>query len=96
MDINQRVYNGDQARLVLENEAFQLAMDQIKTELREQWEKSPARDQEGREKLYQLLRLAIKLETTLKTTLETGQLARQELDFNQKTLLQQAKKVVGL
>lgn len=95
MEINERIYEGDQARLVLENEVFQKALDDIRTELIEQWKQSPARDQEGREKLYQLLRLAEKLEANLRTRLETGRLARIELEHNL-TLMDRAKKLAGL
>lgn len=95
MDINQRIYDGDQARLVLENEVFQQVMDDIKTELTDQWKQSPVRDQEGREKIYQLLRLAEKLEANLKTRLETGKLARLELANNQ-TLMERAKQFAGM
>lgn len=95
MDINQRIYDGDQARLVLENEVFQQVMDDIKTELTEQWKQSPVRDCEGREKIYQLLRLVEKLEVNLKTRLETGKLARMEVTHNQ-TLMDRAKQFAGL
>lgn len=93
---DQRVYDGDQAKLVLENEAFQQALGDIETEITEQWKQSPARDPEGREKLWQLLKLAGKLRSNLQTRLETGQLARLELDHEQKTLKQRAKELVGL
>lgn len=92
---DQRIYNADQARLVLENEAFIQAMADIKQELTEQWKQSPARDQEGREKLWQMLRLADKLELTLQASLESGKLARIELD-HERTMLKKAKEWVGL
>lgn len=93
---DQRVYDGDQAKLVLENEAFQQAMADIESEITEQWKQSPARDPEGREKLWQLLKLAGKLRSNLQTRLETGLLARLELDHQQKTMLQKAKELTGL
>lgn len=93
---DQRVYDGDQARLVLDNEAFQQALDDIETEITEQWKQSPARDPEGREKLWQLLKLAGKLRSNLQTRLESGKLARIELDHQQNTLLQKAKEFAGL
>ena len=95
MEIEQRIYNGDRAREVLENEAFQWAFDELKKELTESWEKSPARDQEGREKLYQLLKLADKLKVNLTTSLETGKQARLDLDY-QESLAQKAKRVLGI
>lgn len=95
MEIEQRIYNGDRAREVLENEAFQWAFDELKKELAESWEKSPARDQEGREKLYQLLKLADKLKANLTTSLETGKQAMLDLDY-QESLAQKAKRVLGI
>ena len=95
MEIEQRIYNGDRAREVLENEAFQWAFDELKKELTKSWEMSPARDQEGREKLYQLLKLADKLKVNLTTSLETGKQARLDLDY-QESLAQKAKRVLGI
>lgn len=93
--LEQRIYDGDQARQVLDNEAFAAAFADIKQELIDQWASSPARDQEGREKLYQLLKLADKLEATLRSSLETGALAKLELQ-HQQSLLGRAKSAIGL
>ena len=93
--IEQRIYNGDRAREVLENEAFEQAFTDIKMELIEQWTNSPARDQEGREKLYQLLKLADKLKANLQNSLETGKMARLDL-AHEESMMQRAKRVVGL
>lgn len=90
----QRIYDADQARLVLENPAFEQALADIKQEITESWTNSPARDQEGREKLFQLLKLADKLEVTLRTSLETGRLAKEELK-HQQTLKDRAKQTLG-
>lgn len=95
MEIEQRIYNGDRAREVLENEAFAAAFNDIKTEITAQWKQSPARDHEGREKLWQLLKLADKLEATLRTSLETGQLAKLDLQHKQ-SLADRAKALIGL
>ena len=92
--LEQRQYDGDQARLVLENEAFATALADIKEEITEQWKQSPARDTEGREKLWTMLMLAGKLEAALRTTLETGVLATQELAY-QRSLIDRAKDVIG-
>lgn len=93
-DLDKRIYDADQARLVLENPAFAQAFDDIKTELIQSWQESPARDQAGREHLYQLLRLANKLEATLRSSLESGQLAKAQLQ-HQQTLMERAKQIVG-
>jgi hypothetical protein len=93
-DLDKRIYDADQARLVLENPAFAQAFNDVKQEIIESWENSPARDQEGREKLYQLLKLADKLQLTLRRSLESGQLAKAEL-HHQQTMLERAKQAVG-
>jgi len=93
--IEQRIYNGDRAREVLENEAFQQAFEDIKTEIIDQWTQSPARDPIGREQLWQLLKLADKLKANLQTSLETGTMAKLDLE-HQETLAQKAKRAIGL
>lgn len=81
--IEQRIYNGDRAREVLDNEAFQWAFEETEKEILQKWMDSPARDAEGREKLWQYLTLLKKVRTHLQTTLETGKLARLDLQHKQ-------------
>ena len=95
MTPEQRAYNGDRAREVLENEAYQQVFTDYRTEITEQWTKSPARDAEGREKLWLILSMLNKLEAMLKTTLDTGKLARLDLQHKQ-TMAQKAKSLIGL
>jgi hypothetical protein len=90
MELNQRLYNGDRAREVLENEAFTDAFSAIETEILSQWKSSPARDQAGREKLWLMLSLLNKVKTVITTTLETGKLAKIELE-HKRTLAERAK-----
>lgn len=94
--LEQRIYDADQAKLILENPVFQQVLDDIEAEISESWKNSPARDPEGREKLWQLLKLAGKLRTNLNTRLESGKLARLDLDHQEKTLLQRGKELVGI
>ena len=83
MTLEQRLYDGDRAREVLENEAFMAAFEAIEKEVIEQWMQSPARDQEGRERLWTYLGLLKKLKAQLTQTLETGKLAQLELQHRQ-------------
>jgi len=83
--LEQRLYNGDRAREVLENEEFIAAFEAIEQELLETWKHSPARDPDGREKLWAYLHLLTKVKTQLTQTLETGKLAKLELE-HQRTL----------
>lgn len=94
MTLEQRIYNADRAREVLDNEAYQRVFADAKQEITDQWTKSPARDQEGREKLWLMLSLLNKLETMLQASLDSGKLARLELD-HQKSLAERAKAFLG-
>ncbi|MFU2327743.1 hypothetical protein [Pseudomonas sp. NFX98] len=88
--LEERIYDGNRARECLENEAFQWAFESIEQELTNAWQTSPARDVEGREKLYLMLQLLTKLKATIQISLETGQLADKELQY-QRSLLDRAK-----
>ena len=95
MTLNERIYNADQAKLVLDNEAFQQTFEDIKQELTEQWKTSPARDQAGREKLWLMLKLLEKVEICLKSSLDSGKLAVKELEY-QESMAKKAKGWLGL
>lgn len=95
MTIERRIYNADRAKEVLENEAFQQVFADAKQEITEQWMKSPARDEAGREKLWLMLSLLNKLETMLQKSLDDGKLASKELEYKQ-TLLEKARAWAGM
>ncbi|MES2148602.1 MAG: hypothetical protein V4508_02305 [Pseudomonadota bacterium] len=95
MEIEQRIYNGDQARLVLENEAFAAAFADMRQEIIDQWKNAPARDHEGREKLWQLLKLTDKLESTLRAAMDTGKMAKFDLKHKQ-SWADRAKSAIGM
>jgi hypothetical protein len=90
----QRIYDGERAREVLENEAFAAAFADIRQEITEQWTQSPARDRTGREHLWNLLKLTDKLQATFTRSLEDGLLAKAELK-HQQSLLDRAKESIG-
>jgi hypothetical protein len=77
--LEQRVYDGDKARQVLENEAFAEAFDDIRQEYTQAWMNSPARDAEGREKLYLMVKLTEKLQATLEAAMNDGKMASLQL-----------------
>jgi hypothetical protein len=76
---SSRVYRGNRAREVLENECFEWAFESLKTEIIESWQKAPEQDPQGREKLWLSLKLLQKVRSNLQSRLETGKLARLEL-----------------
>lgn len=81
--IEERIYDANRAKEVLENEAFNGAFDAIEQEVIEQWTNSPARDSTGREKCWEYLMLLRKVKTHLTQTLETGKLAQIEVEHRQ-------------
>ena len=91
MTIEQRIHQGSRAREILENEEFIASFEAIEREVIEQWTNSPARDAEGREKLWQYLTMLRKIKAQLTTTLESGKLA--QLDLQHKMTLQERVKV---
>lgn len=81
--LEQRAAIGSRAKEVLENECFIEAFDATEKELTEQWQNSPARDAEGREKLWQYLMMLRKVKAHLVQTMETGKLAQIDLAHKQ-------------
>jgi hypothetical protein len=88
--LEQRLYLGDRAKEVIENEVFVDAFTQIQNEVIEQWTNSPARDAEGRERLWTYLQMLKRLQAQLQQTMESGQLARIDLE-HKRTLVDRAR-----
>jgi hypothetical protein len=63
--------------------------------LTEQWKTSPARDQDGREKLWLMLKLLDKVHLCLQSSLDSGKLAAKELEY-QESMAKKAKGWLGL
>lgn len=87
--LSERIYDGEQSKQVLENPAFAKAFDDIKTEYTQAWMNSPARDAEGREKLYLMVKLAEKLQATLILSMEDGKMARVQMEYERDQLARQ-------
>lgn len=85
-----RIYLGNRAKEVLENEVFIQAFESIEKEVTEQWTNSPARDSQGREKCWEYLMLLRKVRQNMVTTLETGKLAQIDL-AHKRTLIEAAR-----
>lgn len=79
MTIEQRIYDGNRAKEVLENEAFLAAFEAMEQDITDQWKNSPARAEADREKLWTYLQLLNKLRANLQSTMETGKLAQLEM-----------------
>lgn len=69
-------------------------METYRQRLMEEWASSPARDTEGREKLWLMLKTAEAVERHLVQLMETGKLASIQWEQKQ-TLLQRAKEAAS-
>lgn len=86
MTPEKQIYDADQARLVLENEQFGLAFKDIEQEIFQAWQTSPVRDEEGRQELFRLTKALQKVRAMLQSRLETGKLAKLQLEQEQAML----------
>ncbi|HVI55482.1 MAG TPA: hypothetical protein VM621_10580 [Luteibacter sp.] len=67
---------GHQAKAILEDALYREAFDTVRSEIETQWRNSPARDAEGREKLWLSSKILDRLEQHLASVMESGKLAR--------------------
>lgn len=70
---------GVRARELLDNELVQEALVTLKAEYLKAWEASPARDAEGRERLWVMVKLVEKFRGHLEQVFEAGKLADAQL-----------------
>lgn len=95
MTPEQELYLANRAKEVLENEAYIAAFESIREEITTQWKTSPARDQDGREKLWLMQSLLNKIQLCLQSTMDGGKLAKAELRHRQ-TLAEKARDLLHL
>lgn len=82
------IFRGERAQRLLEDEILQEAFATIEQEYTQQWLNSPARDQDGRERLFLMVKTLHRLRTELEAVLQTGQVAKHNL-----SLLEKARKI---
>lgn len=73
---------GVEARLVLDNPAFNEALRLMREDAIAQWKACPIRDREGQLLLLQAAKLTDKVENTLRSMLEAGKLAHAKLNID--------------
>ena len=78
-DLQNQALKGQLSQSLLENELLQEALDAIDKEVLEQWIACPARDKDGKEALWQLIKTSRKFRSILEGYIETGKLARENL-----------------
>ncbi|WP_422096327.1 hypothetical protein [Variovorax sp.] len=84
-----RVYRGDRAREVLQNEAFAWAFETTKSEIYESWQATLAANAPERERLWLSLQMLDRVQGHLVQRLETGKLAAREIKHRQQVAQQQ-------
>lgn len=67
------------AELLLENDLLKAALDAIESEIVDQWKDCPARDSQGKEALWQLMKTAQKFRSILIGHIETGKIAKAQM-----------------
>lgn len=67
-----------------ENALLNEALDAIDKEVMEQWINCPARDKEGKEALWQLIKTSRKFKSILTGYIESGKLATDRLKYHEK------------
>lgn len=75
----ENAHRGQEAARLLESDVMREALGALESEIVSQWEQCPARDKEGKEALWQLLKTKKKFERLLLGYVETGKLARENL-----------------
>ena len=78
-DLMAEVDRGRLALSLSENELLNEALDALDREVMEQWIECPARDKEGKEALWQLIKTSRKFRSILTGYIESGKLASEQL-----------------
>jgi hypothetical protein len=95
MAIETDIAEGFTAKEILNSTVYLDAFEAIKQEILNIWSLSPSRDSEGREKLWMMLSMLNKVQATLQSTMESGQIAQVNLK-HQQSMLDKAKEYIGL
>lgn len=86
---------GRRAQELLDNELLVQALDAIESEVVAQWEQCPARDAEGKEACWQLIKTSKKFRAILLGYVESGKLASDQIRrFEEKRSLMSRLKAV--
>lgn len=79
---------GHNAAMLLDNDLLKEALAAIDKEVMEQWINCPARDKDGKEALWQLIKTSRKFKDILTGYIETGKLATETMKhFEKRSLL---------
>lgn len=70
----EQIHRASHAQALKDNPVLAEALDAWKTDLMKAWEQSPARDAEGREKLFLMVHAAEKFKTYVEAMVDSGKL----------------------
>ena len=88
-DLRAQQDKGHLAFSLAENELLNEALEAIDKEVMEQWIECPARDKEGKEALWQLIKTSRKFRSILNGYIQSGKLATEQLKrYDKASLLQ--------
>lgn len=76
------ILRGKEASMILESEAFRIAMSTMKNSVLEQWKACPIRDREGQVLLLQLAKLTDKFEAILVGLVDNGKFAERKIELD--------------
>lgn len=79
MKLIEEQTRGQRAQMLLDDEVLSEALTAIETEVVAQWEACPARDSEGKEALWQLMKTSKKFRAILTGYVQTGKLATENM-----------------
>ena len=79
MTPEQEIERGREATDLVASPLLGAALDAIEAEVVAQWEQCPARDAEGKEALWQLMKTSKKFRALLRGYIDTGRLAAENL-----------------
>ena len=79
---------------VLNNEAYQKAMAELKAQIVQQWKDCPVRDVEGQRLLLQLVKIADKFDGLLSGYVEAGKLAQHKINLENERNESMAQKIM--
>jgi hypothetical protein len=75
MNQTSDIARGERARAILDDPLVAEAFSVLERECIDEWRRAPARDMEGRERLWTMLRLVEKLRAHFTSLIEAGRLA---------------------
>jgi hypothetical protein len=77
--LDDEMRRGRDAERLLEEPLYVEAKAAIRKELIAEWEAAPARDTEGRERIWLMLKMLAKIEANIASHITTGKLASKQL-----------------